>query len=77
MILDLILFYRTLERGELSKPYNNRIKEIFLENQNKKAITFDKSIDISFIEKYSREYDKYRPYKIIENNRKNKEVIFK
>lgn len=36
MILDLILFYGDSSKEKLRNPYNNRIREIFLENQNKK-----------------------------------------
>lgn len=77
MILDLIIFYNDLEEEKLTNPYNKIIREIFLANQNKKSINFNKSLDMNFeknfIKKYSSEFNKYRPYKIANSE---KEIYF-
>ena len=77
MILDLILFYGDSSKEKLRNPYNNRIREIFLENQNKKFLNkIDDNFEENFIKKYSKKFDKYRPFKIMYENKKYKEAYY-
>ena len=77
MILDLILFYGDSSKEKLRNPYNNRIREIFLENQNKKFLNkIDDNFEENFIKRYSKKFDKYRPFKMMYENKKSKEAYY-
>ena len=65
MILDLILFYKSIEKEKLSKPYNSSLEKIYDDLQH---LDFENLIDFNlqkeFINKYSYKFEEYIPFEI-------------
>jgi hypothetical protein len=65
MILDLILFYKSIEKEKLSKLYNSSLEKIYDDLQH---LDFENLIDLNFqkefINKYSYKFEKNIPFEI-------------
>ena len=65
MILDLILFYKSIEKEKLSKPYNSSLEKIYDDLQHLDfANLIDFNLQKEFINKYSYKFEEYIPFEI-------------